>query len=229
MKKLFDLTLVSVVLVLAGCASPKRVSHLEGAGTKQLYAAPMDAVWRATLDAVDQNGLRVYSADRTTGYIDARRSIRPHTLGENVGIWVRSAGLDRTDVEVVSRQAGPPVAWVKNWENEIQRSIADNLSRDPAAVSTTVPREPYVDPRVSERERVRQSIPVPATPTARLREEQLRYNELIAKRDTAEATLLREADELRRVELQRELERLREEIRLQEERVQSAERDAGRR
>jgi hypothetical protein len=219
MKSFYQFTIILAVVALAGCASPQRVSRLEGSGTKKVYTAPVDVVWSAALDAAQDNGLRIANADRALGYIDARRSVRIHTLGENVGIWVTPAGPGQTTVEVVSRQAGPPVASWRNWENEIQRSIAANLDRAAAA---------HRPPGSYERERVRARIAVPETPTARLREERLIYNDLVGRRDTAEAELALETDRFRRAELQREVDRLQDEIRLQENRVQQAERDVAR-
>jgi hypothetical protein len=225
MKTLFNLSCAMAIFALAGCATDKRAS-LDSAGTRRIYSAHLDPVWRSTLDAIEQGGLRIYAADRNTGRIDARRLLHSQTWDENVSFRVTSAGVAATSVEVTSRQAGAPASALRNRESDLHQAIAANLARAP--VMTLDPGLPPVDPLQSERERVRSSVPVPATPTVRLREAQLRYNELIAKRDTAEGTLLREADELRRVELQRELDRLREEIRLQQERVHRAERDAGR-
>src|SRR5205823_86025 len=74
--------------------------------------------------------LAMVSADRSTGYIHARRTIQPHTFGENVGIWVTSLSPTQTKVEVASRQAGPPVFWLKNWEKDILSAVAANLTRE---------------------------------------------------------------------------------------------------
>lgn len=121
--------------LLAGCATPNKVANMQGKGDRRVYDAPFDQAWRAAIDATQRGGLEITSANRETGYISARRTVRPHTFGENVGVWVRSMGPAQTELEVVSRQAGPPVTWFSNWENEIHTSIAANLTREPAVGS----------------------------------------------------------------------------------------------
>src|SRR3954451_1994587 len=125
---------LAIALFLTGCATQKQVAGMQGHGTKQVFNAPFDSVWKSTVDAVPQNGLEILNVDRNSGYIAARRTIRVHTFGENVGIWVAPVSPAETSVEVVSRQAGPPVVWLKNWENEVLRSVAANLTREPTAV-----------------------------------------------------------------------------------------------
>ena len=130
-------TLVSsglAVLLVCGCSSTQ-VSHMEGRGTKAVYNAPFDATWRAAVDAAQQGDLTVLNADPSTGYISAKRGIHVESFGENVGIWVSRLAPTQTSVEVVSRQAGPPVLWVKNWEKRVQQSIAANLTREGVGAS----------------------------------------------------------------------------------------------
>lgn len=134
-KVILPLSLAILMASVVGCATPRQVSALQGVGNKQVYAANFDSVWRSVVDAAQSGGLRVVTSDRTTGFIDARRSFRVHTFGENVAIWVTPSTPETTTVEVVSRQAGPPLAWFKNWEKEIHSAIAANLSREiPALV-----------------------------------------------------------------------------------------------
>src|SRR5262245_18168701 len=124
------LAIVALAALLTACSTQKSVANSQGKGTKQAVDAPFDAIWRSAVDAAQQNDLQILNADRARGYISARRSIRVETFGENVGVWVTSLSPSRTQVEVVSRQAGPPVMWLKNWENEILRAVAANLTRE---------------------------------------------------------------------------------------------------
>lgn len=122
--------------LFAGCATQKQVTNLQGQGTTMLYNAPFEQVWRASVDGAQLNDLEILTADRESGLITARRTMRPHTFGENVALWVRPRGPMQTELEVVSRQAGPPVAWLRNWENEIHRAVSANLTREmPAQVA----------------------------------------------------------------------------------------------
>lgn len=117
--------------VLIGCATQKQVAQMEGRGKVEIFDAPYDSVWRAAVDAAQSGELNVVSADRAHGYIAATRGVQIETMGENVGVWVKPLSPDTTQVEVVSRQAGLPVAWFKNWENQILNGVAANLTREP--------------------------------------------------------------------------------------------------
>jgi hypothetical protein len=236
--KVFSVLSLAALLMFAGCATPRRVAELRGHGTRQYYGATFDQTWRAAIDAAQMQGLEVSSADRNRGYIGARRTVRPHTFGENVGIWVRQSAVDSTEVEVVSRQAGPPALWLKNWENEIHRSIAANLTRE--AALGTAPRDVIVEPGSGssvivvpeQRETIvvpekRETIIVPETaPTHEaVREEQRRIEELRLKQAAGERALAREVDETKREMIQRQIDRLREEMRLQEKRLRDLEQE----
>lgn len=241
------LLLASVgVALLTGCATQQKVTTLEGRGTKQIYAANFDQTWRAAVDAAQQRNLEIVSSDRSRGYVAARRTIQLHTFGENVGIWIREVAPAQTEVEVVSRQAGPPVASWRNWENEIQRAIAANLTREGVggAPRTTIierggsstivvpenSRETIVVPESRSRETIvvpesRETIVVPETSRTReaLRDEERRLEELRTKREVGERALANEVDETKREMLQREIDRLREDLRLQQRRLKELE------
>lgn len=131
MNSVFRLAAVLVIpALLMGCATRRQVAEMEGRGKRQVYAAPYEAVWRAAVDAAQISGLEVRTADRGRGYIATGRGMRPHTMGENVGIWVKRVSPSQTEVEVVSRQAGPPKFWLKNWEDEILNAVTANLTRE---------------------------------------------------------------------------------------------------
>jgi hypothetical protein len=207
---------LAAALFLTGCSSLRSVSSLEGKGTKQTFDRSFDTVWRAAIDAAQLGDLQVLKADRDRGYISARRGVRFETFGENVGIWVRRLGAAQTEVEVVSRQAGPPVAWLKNWEDEILRAVAANVTRE-AIGGTGSDTTTVIVPDTSERTTI--VVPESRAETERklqaLREEQ-RLREL---------DLQREQNERRRAELRAEIDRLRAELRRQEQRLSELERE----
>jgi hypothetical protein len=166
-----------------------------------------------------------------------------HTFGENVGVWVRETNPDNTLVEVVSRQAGPPVAWLKNWENEIHRSITANLNREAVGAppgsaviesgpgnTVVVPQQPatVVAPQPSTTVVVpeRREVIVDSPSTHEAVTEQTRVVEnLKLREDTGQRALANEADATKREVLQREVDRLREEIKLQEKRLKDLEKE----
>jgi hypothetical protein len=93
-----------------------------------VYNSSFDRVWSAAIAASQTGDLYILNADKSQGYISAKRGLRPETFGENVAIWVRVVSPTQTEVEVVSRQAGPPVLMSRNWEKRILSSIAANLT-----------------------------------------------------------------------------------------------------
>jgi hypothetical protein len=121
---------LALAFVVCGCSTTSSVSKKQGRGTQHVYRAPFDQVWRAAVDAAQIGELEILNADRDKGYISAKRGVQQETFGENVGLWVTRVSPTETQVEVVSRQAGPPVFWLKNWEDEIHRAIQANLSRE---------------------------------------------------------------------------------------------------
>jgi len=243
-----SILLVACVLGLlaTGCSSPKTVANLEGKGTKQTFNYSYDTVWRAAVDAAQQGELQVLNADRERGVISARRGVQVETFGENVAIWIRSLGPAQTQVEVASRQAGPPVMWLKNWENEILRAVAANVTRDAvgaAGTGTQIYRDTTVvtpgDTAVvtpAPQERTTVVIPEPRSSTTVVvpesrstvdvrRETELRLEELRRQQREHETALAREENERRREEIRAEIDRLRAELRTQEQRLSELERE----
>jgi hypothetical protein len=217
-------------LLLAGCSTPHQVANSEGKAMVRTYNAEFAPVWRSTIDAVQMNGLEITSANRSTGYIEARRTIRPHTFGENVGVWVKSHGPTQTDVEVLSRQAGPPVAWFKNWENEIHRSVAANMTREsvgtaPGTTSIergTVPgivvvQEPPVTTTVAPT-----TQPAPIV-NSKWEEQRRTVYALRAERDQRQRDLSAETDPARRDAIERQIDRLQTDLQREEQKLKSYE------
>jgi hypothetical protein len=123
----------------------------------------------------------------------------------------------RTQVEVVSRQAGPPVAWLKNWENEIHRAIAANLTREAVGRAPSDVRyesSTVIVPETSTTTRTHESV----------RQEQELLDQLRLRQDTSQRALANEVDQTKREMLQREIDRLRQDIKLQEQRLRDLDR-----
>jgi len=101
---------------------------MESQGKRQIYDANYDRVWTAAVASAQQGDLQVLSADKTQGFISAKRGMEPTTFGENVAIWVHHISDTQTEVVVVSRQAGPPVVMLRNWEQRVLNAIAADLT-----------------------------------------------------------------------------------------------------
>src|SRR5439155_27281252 len=110
-------SLAAVALLVCGCATQRQVAGLKGHGSREVFRAPFEQVWRAAVDAAQIGDLEILNADRNAGYIAAKRGIRMETFGEYVDIWVSRLSPSESDVNVVSRQAGPPKFHYKNWEH----------------------------------------------------------------------------------------------------------------
>jgi hypothetical protein len=128
MKTMFALAALAFVLLSNGCSSPQSVAQMQGQGVKKVYNAGYDRVWSAAHASAQQGDLYILNADKAHGFISAKRGLQPETFGENVAIWVRRISPTQTQVEVVSRQAGPPVLIMRNWEKRILTYIEANLN-----------------------------------------------------------------------------------------------------
>jgi len=128
----------AVCLILSACSTPESVAHKRGQGTRQLFAAPYEQVWKAVFDACQRDELTLLRYNKAAGFISAKRGLRPDTFGENLAVWVTQVTPDRVQVEVVGRQKGPPVLKVYNMEKELLARIRTRLTAQMA--STTPPR-----------------------------------------------------------------------------------------
>ena len=206
------ISLLALALLTAGCATSRQVSAMQGRGTKHVFRAPYDQVWRASVDAAQMGELEVVNADRSRGYIASKRGLQVESFGENVGIWVTSLSPTETQVEVVSRQAGPPKFWLKNWEDEILRTIEANLTREAVAAmgGTPIPQGDTITGTRS-REETRQEL---ERRLAELRkEEEMKHDELLREQGTRD-----------RQQLQREIDEMRNELRRLQDRLEAEER-----
>jgi hypothetical protein len=205
------ISLLALALLTAGCATSRQVSTMQGKGTKHVFRAPYDQVWRASVDAAQMGELEVVNADRSRGYISSKRGLQVETFGENVGIWVTSLSPTETQVEVISRQAGPPKFWLKNWEDEILRTIEANLTREAVAAmgGTPVPSDTITGTRA--REETRQEL---ERRLAELRkDEEMKHDQLVREQSTRD-----------RQQLQREVDEMRSELRRLQDRLEAEER-----
>ena len=201
------------------------MTNMMPATTKRVFEYPYNRVWRAALDAAQQGDLEVLSADRSRGYISVRNGARVDTTGENLGVSVRSLGPAGTEVEVVSRQPGAVGVSFKDWEKEIIRAVASNLTRGNAAVGGTGTGAQVFNEINIERNG---AAVVPETPEQRseaLRDAERLISELQDRQRAREAELRPETDEERRIKLRAEIERLRQELRAQEDRLREIGKD----
>lgn len=134
--------LLTLLLVSVGCASVGDIRSQRGQGLTRYYEAPLDAVWRAALEAVEANGLRLDAEDRDEGYIVAthlpdRPEMAPDESmavsadqGERIGIFVDRAGPGVWAVEVVNRRRFALDPGAADWTEDVFWVIENRLGRD---------------------------------------------------------------------------------------------------
>lgn len=124
--------LLTLVAAAVGCATIGGVRSLRGDGVTRYYEAPLETVWRAALEAVEANGLRLDDENRHEGYIVATHvpeeqpSMAPDESvaasadqGERVGIFVDSAGPGVWAVEVVNRRRFALDPSTTDWTEDV--------------------------------------------------------------------------------------------------------------
>jgi hypothetical protein len=221
MKHIYLLSL-ALLFGATGCYTSRYAENGRSHGTKQTFASPFDPVWRAAVDAAQQGDLSVESADRARGYVHARRTMQPHTFGENVGVWVTSLSPNETTVEVASRQAGPPVFWMKNWEHEILNAVAANLTREMPTATGAAGTTTYTTKGAGSSTPV-VITPAPRTTTDLIAEQQRKLDELRREEDLRLKELDREKDATQREKLSTEIEALRAQLRAIADRISDLE------
>lgn len=137
------LTLATLLTAVLGCASVGDVRSLRGEGVTRYYEAPLASVWRAALDAVEANALRLDAENRDEGYIVATRlpSRQPDMApdesvavsadqGERVGIFVERAGPGVVSVEVVNRKRFALDTGSTDWTEDVFWIVEKRLGPD---------------------------------------------------------------------------------------------------
>lgn len=135
--------LLTLLVAAVGCASTGDVRSLRGDGVTRYYEAPLASVWRAALDAVEANGLRLDEESRDEGYIVATHlpSRRPDMApeesmavsadqGERVGIFVERAGPGVVSVEVVNRKRFALDPSSTDWTEDVFWVVEKRLGPD---------------------------------------------------------------------------------------------------
>jgi len=215
---------------VGGCATSNGVANLQGHGTKQVFNAPFEPIWTASMDAVYANQLTLLMTNLSgsVGYISAERGLSRSSVGETIGIWVVPVSPTETQIEVVSRQKAPWI-WSRNWERPLLQAIGENVRSLPTPTVAAAGETSKPPDNVPAR-----NLPVVAAPATNSPESAAAPGraggdttvELTRRRDelrTYEALraeeLRLEKDPRRRERLQAELDYLREELSSVEDRI----------
>jgi hypothetical protein len=112
-------SLLTTAIGTSGCTTAADARRAEGSGTRRAYRAPLADVWSAMPDIIAAAGLDLASTDRASGQIIATNGVSLFSFGENVAIFVRAAGRDETQVEVVSKAAGSTNVFANDWSDDL--------------------------------------------------------------------------------------------------------------
>jgi hypothetical protein len=117
-------TLMAMLALSSACSTLADAQQSKGTGTTRVYQAPYDAVWDATLNAVNTSGLALVSERKTEGKILAQRGMTAFSYGENVAIFVESApNQEGTRVEVVNKKSLAVNITAANWDSRIFKTL----------------------------------------------------------------------------------------------------------
>lgn len=121
------LLLAMCVLGLAACsATPTKPSD---ATPSVVYDKPEAQVQKAAIDALTDNGFVISKSDA-----ELVQGARPHKMGalvgsggESAGVWLSSAGTDKTSVKVSTAKSLLGIAGQKNWDKDIIAAMDKSL------------------------------------------------------------------------------------------------------
>lgn len=123
------IALLCLALLLSGCATMADSIDAKGTGQFRVYDKDYDTVWNAVVDVVTASQLDVVSRDKDNGQILAQRGMSALSYGQNVAVFVETAGsATRTRVEVVSKKAVATDVLARNWENYILEALDGKLN-----------------------------------------------------------------------------------------------------
>lgn len=144
---------VALLATALGCASTQNLRQSRGEGTTRYYEAPFERVWRAAVEAIEANGLRLDEADDHERFIaathlpDRTGTGREDEVavtadqGERIGVFVDSVAAGVWGVEVVTKRRFALDPNRLGWAEDIfyvieQRLDGARVTPPPGAVDT---------------------------------------------------------------------------------------------
>ena len=129
MKKfLLHVSTLMAMLLATGCASMADATAARGTGTSHVYDQPFDMVWDALDASVHETDLAIFSEDKATGTLLAKRSMTAFSYGENVAIFVdRVTGKVSTRVEIVNKRVLATNITAPDWDVRLFKALDARL------------------------------------------------------------------------------------------------------
>ncbi len=102
---IFTSALLSVSLLLGGCATTQVAQGAKGTGVTKVYERPIPVVWKAMNKAITETGGDITQEDIQECSILAEYGVSAFSWGERVGVFCTKQSANTTEIEVVSKRA----------------------------------------------------------------------------------------------------------------------------
>jgi hypothetical protein len=117
-----------LAIAMTGCSTLSDTKNAEGVGKRQVYAKPLDEVWRVAELSLQDLGLDIVEKNPQGGYVLAKRNMTMGSYGENVAVFVRSLGPNSTSVEVVSKKVLATTIFAPDWTEQVFQRLSTRLN-----------------------------------------------------------------------------------------------------
>ena len=138
---------VTLMLLVAGCASTDTVMKARGEGSKRLYREDQKVVHAAVLAVARERQFTL--VENSPGSLAFSTGLSWRSFGENIAVFLRTISPRLTEVEVISKPVMGAWNFPRDWEIALLEEIGRRL-QVAAPVPTPTPTPPQT----------------PATPTA---------------------------------------------------------------
>ena len=125
--RILNITILSAVLALSGCATSQVAKEAKGTGIKKTYEKSSSIVWDAMKEAVSSTGGEITEENKRDCSILADYSVSAFSWGERVGIFCTELGSNKTETEVVSKRAVSVNISSTDWTEEIYKILDKEL------------------------------------------------------------------------------------------------------
>lgn len=117
-----------VTACVTGCTTMADSISAKGTGEARVYEKPKSEVWALVISSVQETGLELVTANKSSNMILAQRGITAFSYGENVAIFVEDYGQAKCRVEVVSKKVMETNVFAPNWSKAIFNSLDSKLN-----------------------------------------------------------------------------------------------------
>jgi hypothetical protein len=120
--------LLFVMVFGVACGSSVSKSNTD-TKTERTFNYPYSSVQAAARDAIQANGFEVTGEEPgfLTGHRPNQIGLLVGSGGENIGVWITSAGTSETKVQVVTKLTVVGVVGQRSWNDDVLKTIDEKL------------------------------------------------------------------------------------------------------